>query len=318
VSAAATPTVDEQLAWEARQRPRAAAAAVAAGVLTLAGGIGSALVYKDFPRVLLVDALRAALNGASRVGLKAPEVLFYDDHAASLLVSALVLGLGGLLIAPALVYLYRATRFRREQTPSAAYVLAIAGPIALAISQLVQQVAVMIDARNFASSSDHSREAVKAVLESGPVVAAAIIRQAAVLILGFALVMIVLNAMRAGLLTRFMGVLGIIVGVLFVIPIGSPLPIVQAFWLVALGVLIAGRWPSGVPSAWASGEAKPWPTQQELREARAQAPGRDEPASSGGVVQDDDSDEADDELAADAATGRPHPSSKKRKRKRRV
>ena len=43
--------------------------------------------------------------------------------------------------------------------------------------------------------------------------------------------------MRVGLLTRFMGVLGIIVGVLFIVPLGSSLPIVQAFWLVALGVL---------------------------------------------------------------------------------
>ena len=51
--------------------------------------------------------------------------------------------------------------------------------------------------------------------------------------------------MRVGLLTRFMGVLGIIVGVLFIIPLGSSLPIVQAFWLCALGALFLGRWPRG-------------------------------------------------------------------------
>ena len=77
--------------------------------------------------------------------------------------------------------------------------------------------------------------------------------------------------MRVGLLTRFMGVLGIIVGVLFIVPIGSPLPIVQAFWLVALGALFLGRWPSGMPPAWVTGEAQPWPSQQELREARMEA-----------------------------------------------
>ena len=74
--------------------------------------------------------------------------------------------------------------------------------------------------------------------------------------------------MRVGLLTRFMGVLGMIVGALFIIPLGSSLPIVQAFWLVALGVLFLGRWPAGMPPAWVTGEAQPWPTQQELREAR--------------------------------------------------
>ena len=65
-----------------------------------------------------------------------------------------------------------------------------------------------------------------------------------------------------------MGILGIIVGVLFVIPIGAPVPVVEAFWLVALGYLIGGRWPRGVPPAWITGEAVPWPSQQELREER--------------------------------------------------
>jgi hypothetical protein len=68
-----------------------------------------------------------------------------------------------------------------------------------------------------------------------------------------------------------MGVLGIIVGILFVIPIGSPVPVVQAFWLVALALLFSGRWPSGVPPAWASGQAEPWPSPQQLRE-RAEEP----------------------------------------------
>jgi len=79
---------------------------------------------------------------------------------------------------------------------------------------------------------------------------------------------IALNAMRAGLLTRFMGVLGIISGVLFVLVQLSPLPVVQAFWLVALGVLLSGRGPRQLPPAWAAGVAIPWPSQQQLREAR--------------------------------------------------
>ena len=54
--------------------------------------------------------------------------------------------------------------------------------------------------------------------------------------------------MRVGLLTRFMGILGVIVGVLFVIPLGSQLPIVQCFWLIAVGLLILGRWPRRRPA----------------------------------------------------------------------
>ena len=58
--------------------------------------------------------------------------------------------------------------------------------------------------------------------------------------LGLGWVVICLNAMRIGLLTRFMGVLGIICGALIVLPILSPLPIVQTFWLGAMALLLAG------------------------------------------------------------------------------
>ena len=56
------------------------------------------------------------------------------------------------------------------------------------------------------------------------------------LALGLGWVVICLNAMRVGLLTRFMGVLGVICGALIVLPILSPLPIVQTFWLGAMAV----------------------------------------------------------------------------------
>jgi hypothetical protein len=90
------------------------------------------------------------------------------------------------------------------------------------------------------------------------------------LALAAAFVMIAIGAMRIGLLTRFVGVLGAIVGVLFVLgaATSSSTFIVQTFWLLMVGVLILGRWPTGMPAAWTTGEAAPWPTQQEIREAR--------------------------------------------------
>ena len=56
--------------------------------------------------------------------------------------------------------------------------------------------------------------------------------------LALALVFVALNAMRVGLLTRFMGVLGIITGALQILPFGGPLPVVQCFWLVMLGAAV--------------------------------------------------------------------------------
>jgi hypothetical protein len=89
------------------------------------------------------------------------------------------------------------------------------------------------------------------------------------LLLAVAFVLVSLQAMRAGLLTRFMGYLGIIAGILVLFVI-TPVPIVQTYWLVALGVLFAGRWPSGTPPAWETGRAERWPSSQELREQRTQ------------------------------------------------
>src|SRR5256885_298642 len=65
-----------------------------------------------------------------------------------------------------------------------------------------------------------------------------------------------LNAMLAGLLSRFMGVLGIILGVLFVLPLIAS-PVIQLFWLLALGVLFIDKWPGGRGPAWEAGEAVP-------------------------------------------------------------
>ena len=89
-----------------------------------------------------------------------------------------------------------------------------------------------------------------------------------VLLIAMATVLMSLNAMRVGLLTRFMGYFGIFAGVLVIFPL-VPIPIVEGFWLVALAYLFTGRWPSGVPPAWRSGQAEPWPSSQELREQRA-------------------------------------------------
>jgi uncharacterized membrane protein YgcG len=99
------------------------------------------------------------------------------------------------------------------------------------------------------------------------------------LLLAVSFVLVSLNAMRVGLLTRFLGFLGIIGGVLTLFVI-TPVPIVQFYWLAALAYLFTGRWPSGVPPAWRTGRAERWPSAQEVRQqqARARAQGGRAPA----------------------------------------
>src|SRR5207244_10969693 len=68
---------------------------------------------------------------------------------------------------------------------------------------------------------------------------------------------------------RWMGFLGIFSAVLIFLPIGGArLEFVPAFWLVGAGILLQRRWPGGDPPAWDAGEARPWPSQAELRAAR--------------------------------------------------
>jgi hypothetical protein len=313
---------EQTLARESAQRVRAAIGAVLGGVLTFGGGIVAAGIYRDFPRVPLVDALRDASGQPlpGREGLRTEQILFYDEKATQLLIVSIVLAIGALALILPLTYLYQSAKARRPQVPNVALVMAVAGPVGLAVSELVLQVDVMIKAQDFVSEGDFSTEAANDVLKGGALVAAQILRQVAVLALGFAFVMVSLNAMRVGLLTRFMGILGIIVGVLFVIPLGSQLPIVQTFWLLAVAALFLGRWPQGVPPAWSTGRAEPWPSQQEIREARERARGGDAaPERPQGLRRKRAPEPEPEELEAGAeeAAGKEHPSSKKKKRRRR-
>jgi len=69
-----------------------------------------------------------------------------------------------------------------------------------------------------------------------------IVASVGTLCLALSYVLVSVNAMRAGLLSRFMGILGIIAGGLLIIPLlpggGS---FIQLFWVVALGVLFLDR-----------------------------------------------------------------------------
>ena len=104
-----------------------------------------------------------------------------------------------------------------------------------------------------------------------------------------------------------MGVLGIICGALIVLPILSPLPIVQTFWLGAMALLLLGRWPNGLPPAWSHGRgaavAEPAGGARGARRRRRGSEPEPEP---------------DPEPETPSGDGRAHPSSRKKKRKRRA
>ncbi len=310
------PTADETLADEAARRKTAGIAGIAAGVLTILSGALAAIIYSDKPTVPLLDALREQLSANPAVpGLKVRQALWYDDNAAQIILVSVLLALAAGAMGVVLVHLYRSTKARRSELRRGVVVAAIAGASIVAVCEIVLSVSFIVEAHSLANDAQATGEEARDALLPPTALAAGILRQLGVFALGIAFIFLALNAMRVGLLTRFMGVLGIIVGGLFIIPLGASLPIVQAFWLVALGALFAGYWPPGLPPAWVTGEAQPWPTQQELREQRLARKGE----SSGAKPEKPRRKRPEPpETPAPEAPARPaHSSSKKRKRKRR-
>ena len=296
--------VEETLAWERRHGPRAAIAAVVAAIATLVGGIVSSTALSSQPHVALVTSLQNSTQpGAeTRQSLRAPQLAYIHDKAGMLILGGVILGIGYFALLPTLGFLYRATKARRPEFPRAVLALALIGPALLGVAAVVFQVALTVKAGDFVNSSNHTRDAVDNVTDAGLLRGVQILNLPGTLCFAFSLVLLGLNAMRVGLLTRFMGVLGIICGGALVLLPQNPIIV---FWLLALAVLFVHRWPSGMPPAWETGVAVPWPSSAEVAEQRAAARGNAPKRQS------------TPEAVSESGLPAPHPTSKKRKRKRR-
>ena len=327
-------TPEEILAEEAAGRQRAGFAALGAALLTILGvilttlGQPSASQFDD-KIVTVVDAMGRAANGQpippGRISAYAVEV---GQHPAVPILGAILYGLGSLAIFFAIAYLFRATRARRPGMPQIALILAAVGSVGFGIGRAVAEIARYLGAHSFVSAADKTNSAASDALSPTATLVGQLIWETSALALGFGIAIISLNAMRVGLLTRFMGVLGVIVGVAVapILPIDQQ-GIIRVFWLAALGMLFLGRLPGGRPKAWATGEPEPWPTQQQLREQRAamraeadEAEGEDESKSARASRRSAAAPppKAPSPRRPDpAAPGSEHSASKKKKRKRR-
>jgi hypothetical protein len=244
----------EVLAVEARWRPRIAAVSVAAGLLLIAGSIVQFTGHH--PKVSEIT-----------LGLIVEHTRFLRD-----LISAILTALSALCIGVTLVFLWWSARARSPRTQSYIRVLSILGGALYAIGGVAFAIAFGIAAHKFATTGHQTYQEANHLTSGAGLVIPPLIDYAGELLLAISLVLAALAAMRVGLLTRFMGYFGMFAGVLFLFPL-IPIPLVQCYWLVALGYLLWGRWPTGVPKAWASGSAEPWPSSQEMREQRIRASG---------------------------------------------
>lgn len=273
-----------QLEWEERAGRPAAAAAFAAALLPLIGGI------------VFVSSLGDAGDGTA--GLLGA----VDAAVAGVIAGVALNALGTLLLPVALGYLYRATRARRPEAPAFAPVLLTAAAVGLAVVLVVQQVFLVDVAGDFAGGGDSSEAAADDLVEGSGVQATGLVEAGLRVALGVAILLIALNAMRAGLLGRFMGIIGIGVGIFYAIPVLVEPTLIQLFWGIALGLLFLGRWPGGERGpAWSRVEAVPWPTTANRLQAQRDAQVKEAEASGDG-----------EEAGADGPA--PRPASRKRRR----
>lgn len=308
--------VQESLAWEARQRPRVAVAGILAAITTVFGVVAALVVFRNYPAVLVVDAIRdaAGLPLPGGKGLRYAQNVFLDDHAGILVAIAIINAIAALSTAVVLAFLFRATRVRSESMSQPVLVAVVAGAVIVAVCSVIVQVAAAIDVHNFVTGSDFSTKAAHDALNGSLLVLATSMRGLlGIPLLGLGFIVIALNAMRVGLLTRFMGVLGIVIGAMLCLallgaPVGQSVQVIEAFWLLAVAVLLVGRWPGGAPPAWERGVAVPWPSQQEVREQRERA---------AAAARDDRDIEIPDAPTGTPAPKRANPSASKKRRKRR-
>lgn len=305
---AVTDDTERQLTWEARQRPRAGIAAIAAGVLTLVGYLWRGVGFRDSPGASFLEALgHAGTDGpiGTQPSARIAAYQYLDERTLTIIGSALVICVAYIALGWAVTFLAAATRARRPEFIRLGVYLPLVGATLAGVSQLAGAVGTRTAISEFLDGS-RTVDAARDVGGGSLLLTAEILSQIGPLLLGAGLMLVSLNAMRVGLLTRFLGFLGIIAGVLSVLPL-TPIPVIQSFWLVAVGLLFLGTARGGVPPAWRTGRAEPWPTNQQVAAARREA------AAS---KRRDKEPEAEPQPQPVPA-GRPHPSSKKRKRKRR-
>jgi hypothetical protein len=269
--------VKEQLEWESRwAKPVAATAFLSVGFTVAA----SLYVSSSIDTTPTADNTRELLRTV-------------DEQSSVFTTGAVLSGIGSLLLAVVLWYLFNATKARRPDLQKAALVLAIVGPVLLAVAAVLVQLNLVDRAGEFLASGPQSETRADDLVADRPALIQSLGLSGA-LALAFATIMIAQNAMRVGLLTKFLGILGIVVGALYVLGMIFPLgtDVIRLFWLIAVGLVILGWWPGGRGPTWETGVAEEWlsPGQRRaIEKAEAERAVDDAaPANGNGVGADDE------------------------------
>jgi hypothetical protein len=275
-------------------RPAAAAAIVACILLITQVVVLQSVVFSDHP-----DTDRGALRDI-------------HEESGAWIAANLAQAVSVLAVGFVLWYLFKVTRYRRPQLPPWLVWVVIVGSILFAAGLAFGafervNVADKFMAGDYGEFGEKAADDAIKDISVGPTA----LDSAGRLAVALSFVLVSINAMRAGMLSRFLGIIGVIVGGLYVLPLFGGPQIVQLFWLGALAMLVLGFWPGGRGPAWETGEAAPWPT---AAERRGLAPrgrdGEDEAPAEADDAPDEEPEPAEPEPVPE------RPASRKRKRKR--
>src|SRR6202789_1706357 len=245
-------STEAQLQYEGRVRNRQAVIAIVAGVLVMVasiiGLIGPHAKVNELTLGLITDHKRHSLD----------------------LIAGIVTAICQVAVAATLVFLFRCSKARRPEAPGFMPIVAVAGGALTAVCAIVNPIILHSKVNDFLSTGAQTYDEASRLTGGGVLLALQIGAQLGSLLLAVAVVLIALQSMRVGLLPRPLGYVGILAGALILFPV-VVVPIVQMGWLLSVGYLFTGRWPSGVPPAWRTGNAEPWPSSNEMRARRAAA-----------------------------------------------
>jgi hypothetical protein len=265
--------IREQVASEEARRNRLAVPAFAGGFLYLLSAI---IVFKTLnggPTVGLLQGLGPAISGVATPA-RSPataELKYLSHNGFALIAGSAIAALSIVALVVVLLLLSDAVVFRRPHSWVLARPLVLYGGIAFAVLSIVRQVTSAVIAHNFATGHDFSIKAFEhATTGNSANLIVGVLGPLAGIALAAGMIGVLVNTVRVGLLALWMSVLGSFSALLLFFPIGgADLQVVPALWLVIMGVMFIGRWPKGEPPAWAAGEARPWPSQAQLRAERA-------------------------------------------------
>lgn len=183
----------------------------------------------------------------------------FSENEGAVLASGVLLALGMALMVPPLTFLFRAAANRSPLVRRSLIGLTIAGPLFLGFSFIAQYAAYKAGADTFIDGApaggDINQFAEDTLVDQTAFSIFSSLQIAGLVATLIAVVYTALQAMRAGLLTRFLGTLGMALGA-GVILLG---PLSLGVFTLFISLLIAGWWRGPRPPAWETGEAIPWP-----------------------------------------------------------